>query len=363
MDKVCIIGNNASGKPISDGGRIKIRLYKDLLLKNGIDAYIIDLDNWKRHILSVLLKIKRAIKSKHTILIMAGPSGSRKIIPMANRINKKIKTRVVFCPLGIGTLEKVINHLTNAEAIEFLNNENYYGIDDTYMAKELKQLNLVLAQNELISNCYKIFYGLKNVVALNNFRDVVPTRKEYIIKEKMHLVYVGRICKEKGIFDLVSAVNRANEMNCRISLDIFGDLQLKENEQRLFDSLLSNNIKYIGVLNAKDSISTIKRYDMFVLPTKYIGEGTSGSLIEAFLSGTPALISSYSQAKLLISDGSDGFIYKINDQEDLLNKLLFIYNHRDKLENVGLSAQKKSIIYTFEYNKKNFLNFIVGGKQ
>ena len=361
MDNVCIIGNNASGRPISDGGRIKIRLYKNLLLKNGVNAYIIDLDNWKKHIISTTFKIKKAIKARHVILIMAGPQGSRRIIPLVNYLNKRIKTRVVFCPLGIGTLEKVIKHLSTTEVIDFLNNKNHYGLKDARMARTLGCLDLILAQNELISKCYKTFYGLKNVVVLNNFRDIIPTKKNYAITEKMSLIYVARICKEKGIFDLIDAVNHLNEMNCHITLDIFGEIQLKKDEKLVFYNCLSNTIRYLGVLNVEDSILTIKKYDLFVLPTKYIGEGTSGSLIEAFLSGTPALISSYSQAKLLISDGLDGFIYKINNQDDLISKLLFIYENREKLENIGVSAQKKSIVYTFDYNKEAFVDYIIGG--
>ena len=42
-DKVInIIGNNNSGNAISDGGRIKIRLYKSLLEEHGFKVNIID---------------------------------------------------------------------------------------------------------------------------------------------------------------------------------------------------------------------------------------------------------------------------------------------------------------------------------
>lgn len=361
--KICIIGNNASGAPISDGGRIKIRLYHELLLRNGLESYIIDLDRWRKHLFSTLHRIKKAIKLHETILIMAGPKGSRRIIPIVNFFNRKIKARIVFCPLGIGTLEKVVSHLNENEVIDFLNNVNYYGIKDRKMEKQLKLLDSILPQNEVLSACYKQFYNLDNVSVLNNFRDVVPTKKEYKADGNLAIIYVSRVCKEKGIFDLINAVNSINSVQKRMTLDIYGDLQLTEEEKRLFFDSLKNGVKYLGVLNSADGISTIKSYDLFVLPTKYSGEGTSGSLIEAFLSGTPALISSYSQSKLLISDCIDGFIYKINSQEDLERKLLYIFDNRESLEKIGLLAQKKSVVYTYEHNRTKFINLIVGERK
>ncbi len=358
--KICIIGNNASGAPVSDGGRIKIRLYHELLLRNGLNAYIIDLDKWHKHLFSTLQKIKKAIKSNDTILIMAGPKGSRKIIPIVNFFNKPKKSRIVFCPLGIGTLHQVVSHLTESEVIDFLNNVNYFGIKDKKMARQLKLLDAILPQNEVLSACYKQFYNLENVFVLNNFRDITPTKKEYRVNSILSVVYASRVCEEKGIFDLINSVNAINAFDKRITLDIYGDLQLSNEEKNVFFNSLKDGIRYLGVLGSSDGISTIKSYDLFVLPTKYSGEGTSGSLIEAFLSGTPALISSYSQSKLLISDGVDGFIYKINNQTDLETKLLYIYNNRETLEKIGLSAQTKSVVYTYEYNKAKFINLIVG---
>ena len=90
MKTISIIGNNASNKDISDGGRLKIRLYSKLLLKCGYQTNIIDLNRWPIHIFSLLIKIKKSIKNNTNILIMAGPKGCRIIIPLVNFLNENL---------------------------------------------------------------------------------------------------------------------------------------------------------------------------------------------------------------------------------------------------------------------------------
>ena len=89
MKRITIIGNNAHGNEVYDGGRLKIRLYATVLKENGYDVNIIDLDGWKFRFLSVLKQIKEATKRGDTILIMAGPKGCRMMIPLVNKRNKE----------------------------------------------------------------------------------------------------------------------------------------------------------------------------------------------------------------------------------------------------------------------------------
>ena len=105
--KIYIIGNNNNSQNISDGGRIKLRLFAKLLSENN-EVTIIDLSGWKKNILRVVYQIKKSIKEQSTIVIMAGPSGCRILIPIINYFNKKHKSKAVFCALGVGTIDKLI---------------------------------------------------------------------------------------------------------------------------------------------------------------------------------------------------------------------------------------------------------------
>ena len=362
--KVTIIANYGSEGEVSDGGRIKVRLYANLLKKNGIQVNIIDLDGWKYKILQTISKIRRAIKNEDVIVIMAGPKGCRVIIPLVNRLNKKKKVRTVFCPLGIGALDSLLKPLDQEQVIRFLNCESFFSLQDEKMGSELAKLDLVAPENERLMRVYTEFYKLSNLRLLPNYRDEEVANRAYSVEPgTLRIIYASRICESKGIFDLMKAVKELDDLSYGIKLDIYGEMQLSGQEKAKFESFMSSNIAYRGIAKFAEMIDLMKKYDLFCLPTKYYGEGTSGALVESFIAGTPALVSSYSQANLLVNDGVDGFIYRIGDVEDLKDKILSVYRDKAKLEAIGKAAQEKAKSYLFEYNKETFFEAILGRRQ
>ena len=363
--KITIIGNNAHNGAVSDGGRIKIRLYKELLEKEGHLVNVIDLDGWKKHVFSIFSQIKRAIKEGNRIVVMAGPKGCRRIIPIVNHYNKKQKSKVVFCTLGVGTLDYLIKDLNSSDAQSFLHGNYSINNKDEKMGNLLKKLDFVVVENNLLKERYESFYKLNNVVVLENFRDSKISPKEYDNSpNRLRIVYASRIKGYKGTLDLMNAVVELNKLNNRsISLDMYGDYQLNDDESAIFNKLMNDSnklITYHGVISESQMLSELKKYDLFCLPTKYHGEGTPGSLVESLIAGTPALVSSYSQAKELINNGVTGFIYEFGSYDDLKDKIQWILNNKSLLPSVGAEAQKMAVRFTYDGNKDMFLKVMVG---
>lgn len=363
MKKICIIGNNAHGQTITDGGRIKIRLYAKKIVEEGAEVHIVDLDGWKKHILKTVLKIRKEIKICDRIIIMAGPNGCRKIIPIVNFFNRKKYKCIVFCPLGIGTLDVLINKLTPDQTNKFMTCENFFNISDDKMKKHLEKININVLQNEIIRKVYQQFYGLKNCYVLENFRDAEPIAN-FSQRKGLNLIYLSRVNTSKGIFDLLEVVEEMNKDGLAVYLDIYGEIQLDENEKQCFAHFLDeSHIFYKGKLGNNLVPKTINKYDIFCFPTKYHGEGTPGVLIESFFAGTPCLISSYSQANLFVEDNRDGFIFKINDKKDLKNKLIYIFNNKNILEKMRVEVLKKAARFTYNFNRETFISLFIGEKK
>ena len=217
-------------------------------------------------------------------------------------------------------------------------------------------LDLIIPQNEKLVKLYKVFYKIDNVQLLYNFRNCEITSKKYSNNNSLRIIYASRICEYKGVVDLLEVVSKLNSGGKSIILDIYGEKQLDEFEEQKFNSYISKNISYKGVIPFEKMIDTIKNYDLFCLPTRYHGEGTSGALIESF-------ISSYSQAKLLVEDGVTGFIFNIGDIDDLEKKLVYLYENKELLKDVGEAAQNMSQKYLFSFNKKTFLSCILGDEK
>ena len=359
--KINIIGNNNSGEAVSDGGRIKIRLFQTLLLEENIDARIIELNNWKKHFFRIVREIKRSLKNNEPIVIMAGPNGSRLIIPIVYHLNKKYKTRVVFCPVGIGTIDKIVRNMSSTELTDFLLCKNFGDKKDKRFSKYLSSFSEVILENKVLEECYKRFYSLNNTSVLTNFRVFNGKQNCNHINNgnDLHCIFLARVCVEKGILDLIECINQINkESQQKIYLDIFGDIQLKDSNELL--NITNEYIKYCGVVKQDECYKLLSNYDLFVLPTKYHGEGTPGSLVESLIAGTPVLVSNYSQSKELIIDGYNGYLFEMNSLDSLKEKLKYILNNKDELLKLHNNVLESSKNFIFKNIKDDFLNKIGG---
>lgn len=359
MKKINIIGNAGGNKSISDGGRIKIRLYLKLL-KNRYDVNLIELDGWKNHFFKTIRQIKTAIKKNEDIIIMAGPKGCRYIIPIVTFLNKKRKSRVVYCPVGIGTIDKILEKIKPSDLSKFLLNFEFNGIKDRKIKKCLSTFDFVILENNVLKKCYEKFYSLHNVVVLPNFRvlDTKVDSHSLIMPENLKCIFYSRINYTKGIDDLVYAVKHLNKSNNnKIFLDIYGEIQIPQSD---FEKMLDSNIKYRGLVNQDNCYNILSKYDLFVLPTKYVGEGTPGSLVESLISGTPVLISNYSQVGELITEGYNGFIFEIDNRDSLIDKLNYVYQNKKILNDMILNSKKSSEKFIFENISKDFYYFLGG---
>ena len=359
MSKILIVGNNAAGEKVYDGGCIKLRLYYSCLKKMNTQVSIFDLCNWKKKPVSTYLRLKKSVKEFDTIIIMAGPRGSRFLIPVINSFNKNRKKRVIYCPLGTGTIEKPTKSLNEQELIKFINCIDFFDIKDDKIKKELSLLSAVIPQNDTLANLYKNFYGLSNVYKINNFRDAEIIKRKFEKHHPIKSVFLSRVSKSKGIFLLLEAISK----NPKISLDIYGDLQLNDTDKKLFfDIIRSNeNVEYCGLSDYSNSIDLLSTYDLFFLPTQYKGEGTPGAFIESMIAGTPAIISSYSQSKELVANGKNGYIFEIGSSADLEEKInVFASLDKNKLDEMSEECQDRAQQFLFKNNMKSFFEIITG---
>jgi glycosyltransferase involved in cell wall biosynthesis len=157
-------------------------------------------------------------------------------------------------------------------------------------------------------------------------------------RKKICFGYVGRIRKEKGIIDLIKAVNELNSENYEIDLKIWGDLDdenrhgFKE-EEILF---LKTNKKYFkGFSTNKQEI--YQSFDWFCLPSN--GEGLSMSAIEAAAFSKPLMLSKVPGNSDMIN--GNGFLFEFGNLSDLKNQILNATNlNDDEYQKMGKISRK-----------------------
>ncbi len=109
--------------------------------------------------------------------------------------------------------------------------------------------------------------------------------------EHLNIVFLSRITAKKNLDYALSLLRNVYEGT--ITFDIYGVI---DNDGywnkclKIMDQLPVNiSVNYLGVLSHEKVLSTLKKYDLFLLPTK--GENFGHAIYEAMIAGTPVLIS------------------------------------------------------------------------
>ena len=170
-------------------------------------------------------------------------------------------------------------------------------------------------------------------VNLDKYRYVDYPKDDGEIK----FVFLGRIMKEKGIYELISAFKYFSEKYNNICLDIYGFCE--GDEQNLRDSIRNyENICYKGFVEETEVV--IISCNAIVLPSYH--EGLSNVLLEASAMGRPVLASNIPGCKETFDDGVSGFGFDPRNVEALVNAMdKFIKLPYTKKYEMGLNSRKK----------------------
>ena len=361
MKNICLIGNYFVGGKAFDGQHLKVRLYYDILCKEGFNVQLIDLNGFLRRPFSTINKIKKGIETCDVVVLMSASKGAEILIPLINKFNKKKKKRFIFSLIGTSVLHKSLDKLDAESQIDFLVNKNYSLCKKRRrMSLELKKIDCILPETDLLTSAYKSFFNLNNVITMTNFRDDCVNKYSKTVKTK-DIVFVSRVASIKGIFDLLDALEICKS---KVSLDIYGPLQLNKKELNDFNNRLrtSKDVFYKGCIDQNSIIETISKYKIFVFPTKYLNEGAPGVLAESLIAGTPIISSRFPQSSDLLLEGYDSLIYEFGSVASLSDTIDYIFKDNNKLIDITKNAKKSGTKFLYSWNRDNFLEIISGCK-
>ena len=359
-EKVTIIGsyNPNDGSKYNEGGQVKTHIYYQELIKHGVDVQIIDLTGWKKHILSIVLKINAAMKENRTILVMTGPNGSRRIVPLVASLKKKNTNKLIFCPIGVGAIDKILVGKTLKQLSVFPKGD-FSGSKDNKLGRALSKFDFVLLQSQYLIDSYSKFYHLNNCRKLTNYRQL-PLETNYQNEPsipKGDLLFFGRVSERKGIFILIEALKILNKKGLHPTVNLYGRIDMTGQERKLFDSFLSDGFVYHGIANQKDKYQIMKANRYFVLPTYW--EGVPGAWVESLLAGVPSIMTRYPVAEELITDGKEGYLVDVGSPEQLADAIEKALYHTD-YEAMKKNALTLSKQYILEENEDCLIKSLLG---
>jgi glycosyltransferase involved in cell wall biosynthesis len=166
---------------------------------------------------------------------------------------------------------------------------------------------------------------LYNGVSLQQFTPdpaAAATRRGALgLTDEFVLLYVGRVCEQKGTDLLVDAYVRLRAEGRRIKLVVAGPISQfgHEGSDAITSQLQENGGLYLGPVDEAILPSVYNMADVFVLPTRS-SEMFGMAAIEAQACGRPVVCSNHGGLPEVVHRSS-GLLFRTGDLDDLVNQL------------------------------------------
>ncbi len=203
---------------------------------------------------------------------------------------------------------------------------------------KLYGISLRNSHTSFFQNSHNLDFALKNNILRNNY-SLLPgsgvnlnefTYKKMPENNKLKILYAGRIMNDKGIRELLSAINALEDSE--IEFKIVGFSEDEELHNQVKDTARNNkNVEYLEFTNQLSHLMI--ETDVVILPSYH--EGMSNVLLEAAAIGRPLLASNIPGCREIVIEGYNGLLFNPKDGVSLLNKIVefkeYDANTREKL--------------------------------
>lgn len=161
--------------------------------------------------------------------------------------------------------------------------------------------------------------------------DIDPGNKDF---DKKNILFLGRICKDKGIRELLEAVKKLSSKYPDVHLYLGGFFEDEELKQQV--DALSDNVTACGWIDGKTKEELFEKCPVFVLPSYY--EGMPLSVAEGMAHGCATIATNVGSLDQMIDDGTTGILVKAKDSGDLYSALDKILEDASLRKTLGCTA-------------------------
>ncbi len=177
-------------------------------------------------------------------------------------------------------------------------------------------------------------------------RDNFYPKKNYLnVGEKIHILFVGRIIKCKGILQIKQLIKEMDKD--KYFFNIVGD---GKNRDLIEDVFERENVKYYGKINNKDKLTKVFRNnDVLILPSyrEDTWEELFGIvLIEAMASGLAIVATNCIGPKEIIEDKKNGLLIEQKNYKQLKEAIGYLQRNKENLRSLKKNSYEMSKKYS-----------------
>ncbi len=170
---------------------------------------------------------------------------------------------------------------------------------------------------------------------------------------KVRMFYMGTLCEEKGILDLLKACGQLKKMGSDFQLDVAGSFQPSAFEEQIRQTVeeqaLTDNVIVHGQVLGDDKFRLLATADLFCFPSYYPSESFPCVILEAMCFKLPVVATRWRGIQTMVEHGSTGFLTETRDVAAIAEHLKALCDDpalREQMGEAGRASYLKN--YTTE---------------
>lgn len=175
----------------------------------------------------------------------------------------------------------------------------------------------------------------------NNFKKSLGIDQNSFI-----LTYIARLDNNKNQGFIINAMKNILKKHSDIHLLLVGPDEINGKYHELAKGY-TNNIHFLGYRNDISRILSITNISV----SSSLREGLPVNLLEAMASGLPVVATDTRGVRDLIKDERNGYVVEKNNENDFIDKILYLYDNEDKCNKIG----SNNLCDIEQYSLKNIL--------
>lgn len=189
--------------------------------------------------------------------------------------------------------------------------------------------DLILVLCEHWKNEISAICNNKNIQILYN--PCLIKEFEKITTNKINILFMGRIGKRKGVYDIIEAAKSIT--NPDVEINLYGDGDLKEFEKLINENDLQNKVKLKGWISGDKKDEAYRNADIYILPS--FEEGLPMSVLEAMSYKLPVISTPVGGTPEAVEDNVNGFLIETGDYQALAQKINLLAEDKGIREKMG----------------------------
>lgn len=199
----------------------------------------------------------------------------------------------------------------------------------------------VLSSAELTA--YRAFDSRIKVHLVPNAIDpagLADQKRSYNIDKPLKLVYVGRLVRSKGLFEVIEALKELKRAGREFRFSIAGQGQDQGEFMAASERAgLGDSVRFLGSVLAAEKRRLWLESDLFVFPS-YM-EGLPYSLLEAMAAGCVPITTPVAAIPDVMRDGEHGLFVPVKDARALAIAVAALDDDRERLARMAKAARRR----------------------